>query len=189
MHSAGPRRLREGETGLDGATLLTRGDSHVGTVQDLSARLWHERELLDLLTFKLEEEQLLLTAGRTRWISHATREVEQVLERLKVAGLERAAAAAAVAQEWSLPADATLRDLAGGAPDGAWADILTAHLTAMTEQSATIRQLRDANAQFLRAAARSTQETLAATDLSGSTYDARGRAAPAGETHLFDRDL
>ena len=55
----------------------------MGTVQDLSARLWHERELLDLLTFKLEEEQLLLTAGRTRWISHATREVEQVLERLR----------------------------------------------------------------------------------------------------------
>jgi hypothetical protein len=174
---------------MDGALLMTRGDRHVGTVQDLSARLWHERELLDLLTFKLEEEQLLLTAGRTRWISHATREVEQVLERLKAAGLERAAAAAAVAHEWSLPSDATLRDLAAGAPDGAWSDILSAHLTAMNEQSATIRQLRDANAQFLRAAARSTQETLAATDLGGTTYDARGRAASAAEAHLFDRDL
>ncbi|MEW1955619.1 flagellar protein FlgN [Terrabacter sp. NPDC080008] len=175
---------------MDSATLLTRGDSHVGTVSDLSARLWHERELLDLLTFKLEEEQLLLTAGRTRWISHATREVEQVLERLRAAGLERAAAAATVAHEWSLPADATLRDLAAGAPDGAWSEILSAHLAAMTEQSATIRALRDANAQFLRAAARSTQETLAATDLtSGTTYDARGRAASSGEAHLFDRDL
>ena len=46
---------------------------------ELSALLWRERELLELLTFKLEEEQLLLTAGRTRWIEHATREVEQVL--------------------------------------------------------------------------------------------------------------
>ena len=32
-------------------------------IQDLSAQLWHERELLDLLTFKLEEEQLLAQRG------------------------------------------------------------------------------------------------------------------------------
>ena len=45
------------------------------SVNDLSAVLWRERELLELLTFKLEEEQLLLAAGRSRWISHASREV------------------------------------------------------------------------------------------------------------------
>ena len=34
---------------------------------ELSAMLWHERELLELLVFKLEEEQLLLTAvGQVR---------------------------------------------------------------------------------------------------------------------------
>ena len=54
-------------------------------VNELSAVLWRERELLELLTFKLEEEQLLLTAGKSRWIEHATREVEQVLERLRSA--------------------------------------------------------------------------------------------------------
>ena len=54
---------------------------------ELSAMLWHERELLELLVFKLEEEQLLLTAGKSRWLQHATREVEQVLERLRDAGL------------------------------------------------------------------------------------------------------
>lgn len=161
----------------------------MATVQDLSARLWHERELLDLLTFKLEEEQLLLTAGKTRWLGHATKEVEQVLERLRVAGLERAAAAAAVAHDWGLPDDARLRDLAAGAPDAVWSEILSAHLQAMTEQSATIRLLRDANAQFLRAAARSTQETLASTDPSATTYDARGRTASPGAARFFDRDL
>ena len=46
---------------------------------DLSTFLWHERELLELLIFKLEEEQLLLTAGKTKWLQHATREVEQVV--------------------------------------------------------------------------------------------------------------
>jgi len=159
------------------------------TVHDLSARLWHERELLDLLTFKLEEEQLLLTAGRTRWVSHATREVEQVLERLRAAGLERAATAAAVAHEWGLPDDASLRDLASAASDPTWSEILSAHLAALTDQTAAIRQLRDANAQFLRAAVRSTQETLATADSSSTTYDAHGRAASTAEAHLFDRHL
>ncbi|WP_020143830.1 flagellar protein FlgN [Terracoccus sp. 273MFTsu3.1] len=166
------------------------GDGAPGTtVSDLSARLWYERELLDLLTFKLEEEQLLLTAGRTRWVSHATREVEQVLERLQVAGLERAAAAATVAHEWGLSDDATLRDLAEGAGDTVWGEILAAHLAAMTDQTAVIRQLRDANAQFLRAAARSTQETLATTESPASTYDAQGRPAATDDAHLFDRSL
>src|SRR5438128_447352 len=132
-------------------------------IQDLSAQLWHERELLDLLTFKLEEEQLLLTAGKTRWLSHATREVEQVLERLAAAGLARAVTAAAVARDWGLSEESTLRELAAGGPEGPWGEILAAHLAAMTEQTAVIRQLRDANAQFLRAASRSTQETLAET--------------------------
>lgn len=158
-------------------------------IQDLSAQLWRERELLDLLTFKLEEEQLLLTAGKTRWLSHGTREVEQVLERLANAGLTRAVIVSAVAAEWGLPQDATLRDLASGAPDGPWGEILEAHLKAMTEQTALIRQLRDANAQFLRAASRSTQETLADTRPAARTYDARGLAGAPAEARLVDKTL
>ena len=57
---------------------------------ELSALLWRERELLELLVFKLEEEQLLLiTAGKARWLQFATREVEQVMERVREAGLAR----------------------------------------------------------------------------------------------------
>jgi flagellar biosynthesis/type III secretory pathway chaperone len=168
---------------------MGEGTGRGAAIHDLSARLWQERELLDLLTFKLEEEQLLLTAGKTQWLSHATREVEQVVERLQLAGLDRAVAAAAVARDWGLPEEATLRELAAGAPDSTWAELLTAHLSALTEQTAHIRQLRDANAQFLRAAARSTQETLAATEAMATTYDAEGRAASSGEAHLVDRSL
>lgn len=171
---------------MDGGGRWGADEGQRTTVHDLSAQLWRERELLDLLTFKLEEEQLLLSAGKARWLSHATREVEQVLERLRTAGLERASAAAAVAHDWGLPADATLRDLAAGATDGPWAELLSAHLTAMTDQAAVIRQLRDANAQFLRAATRSTQETLATTDPAATTYDAHGRSTSRGEAHLFD---
>ena len=56
----------------------------------LSDVLWRERHLLELLLFKLEEEQLILSAGRTRWLSRATREVENVLDEIRTAELGRA---------------------------------------------------------------------------------------------------
>src|SRR5688500_16797740 len=74
--------------------------------QGLSAILWRERELLEMLLFKLEEEQLLLTAGTTRWLTFATREVEQVLERLRQTGLERAVAVSSLAVAWGIDEDA-----------------------------------------------------------------------------------
>ena len=90
---------------------------------ELSALLWKERELLELLLFKLEEEQLLLIAGKSRWISHATREVEQVIERMRAVGLARTVEVAALAEEWGIGPDATLRELVAAAPDGIWSDI------------------------------------------------------------------
>ena len=50
-------------------------------LSEVSNILWRERQLLELLLFKLEEEQLLLVNGRTRWLSHAAKEIEDVLVR------------------------------------------------------------------------------------------------------------
>ena len=51
------------------------------SMEDLSSVLWRERDLLELLLFKLEVEQLVLTSGRTHWLAVAAREVETVLAR------------------------------------------------------------------------------------------------------------
>jgi hypothetical protein len=59
-------------------------------LSDVSNILWRERQLLELLVFKLEEEQLVLAAGRSRWLSHATREVETILGEIKKVELDRA---------------------------------------------------------------------------------------------------
>lgn len=158
-------------------------------IHELSALLWRERELLDLLTFKLEEEQLLLTAGKSRWLPHGTREVEQVLERLSKAGLARAVEVAAVAQQWGLLPEASLGELAAAAPDDAWQGILAAHLNAMQRQTAAIQELRESNQQFLRAAVRSTQETAADLKPSAGTYDPLGRTREAAPSRLFDQKL
>lgn len=158
-------------------------------IQELSALLWRERELLDLLTFKLEEEQLLLTAGKSRWLPHGTREVEQVLERVSQAGLARAVEIAAVAAQWGVSPDSPLAELAEAAPDPAWAEVLTSHVTAMRQKTAAIKELRDANQQFLRAAVRSTQETLADLKPAAGTYDAQGRTGDRAAAHLVDRQF
>ncbi len=159
------------------------------SANELSACLWRERELLDLLVFKLEEEQFLLTSGKTRWLQYATREVEQVMERLRTAGLSRTVEAAVVAAEWGADGEVTLRELVSLAPDGPWSDILAAHLAAMTELTNQIRELRDLNEHYLRSAIRFVQESQVDSSERG-TYDSRGDAgAGSGSAQIFDVTL
>ncbi|MCW4385744.1 flagellar protein FlgN [Salinibacterium sp. SYSU T00001] len=153
---------------------------------EVSATLWRERELLELLLFKLEEEQLLLTTGKTRWLPHATREVEQVLERLRGLGLTRAVEVAELGEEWGTGPDASLRDLVAHAPEGPWGEIFANHLTGMSELTAQIAQVRDINEQFLRSALRSTQETIAGLGNDSGTYDSAGQPLDGGTARLID---
>ena len=160
------------------------------SANELSACLWRERELLDLLAFKLEEEQFLLTTGKSRWLQYATREVEQVMERLRAAGLARSVEAAVVGDEWGAPQDATLRELVDTAPDGPWADIFTAHLNALTEYTEQIRDLRDLNEQYLRAALRFIQEAQADGSTETGTYDSHGESGVTNlSAQIFDLKL
>lgn len=155
---------------------------------ELSTLLWREREMLDLLVFKLEEEHLLLAAGRTKWIPFATKEVEQVLERLRESELQRTVESAAVAHAWGLDDEATLRELAEAAPTPAWREILTSHLEALTEQAHEIARVRDVNLQHLRAAQRATQDTLSRLDGNASAAPYSGaRASGAASAALIDR--
>lgn len=157
---------------------------------NLSVLLWKERELLELLQFKLEEEQLLLVAGKTRWIAMATREVESVLEKVHSASLARSVEASAVALAWGVAEDAPLADIAAKAPQGPWTDILASHLTALRETTAEIARLREANEQYLRAAYRSTQETLATLGDEQSAYGRSGAgAAVKSGAHIIDTNL
>ncbi|MBG6213745.1 MAG: flagellar protein FlgN [Cryobacterium sp.] len=157
---------------------------------ELSALLWRERELLELLVFKLEEEQLLLQGGKSRWLQHATREVEQVLNLVREAGLGRSVEVAALATQWGTAEDATLRELVANAPEGPWSEIFSAHLTAMGDLTAQIKELRDTNERFIRAAARSLQETMAMATSHPKTYDASGfTGATIADARIFDRNL
>lgn len=126
---------------------------------EVSDILWRERELLDVLLFKLEEEQLLLAAGKVRWLSRATREVELVLEQIRLAELTRSVEVDAIAPSLGLDPNPSLSSLADTAP-APWAGLFAAHRTAFLTLTQEISTLAAANRDFVSNAYTSAQEAL-----------------------------
>jgi hypothetical protein len=156
---------------------------HMGA-NELSMQLWRERELLEMLLFKLEEQELLLLAGRSRWMQFATREIEQVLERLREAGIARVVEAEVVAGEWGATEGAGIRDLIAKAPNDSWREVLSDHLRVMTQLTGEI-----ANSQQLRAVLRATQETLASLGDEAGEYTTRGERATSDAARIVDTEM
>ena len=145
------------------------------SLTELSADLWRLRELLELLLFKLEEEQVLLAAGRTRWVAHATREVELVLEQIRQGEKARARHTAAVAIALGLPEDVSMVNLANRAP-APWGDLLHQHRRAFLELTAEITALAKTNKDLATSGQRVVRETLRMFDGPVQTYDRRRRS-------------
>jgi hypothetical protein len=127
---------------------------------EVSNILWRERQLLELLVFKLEEEQLVLAAGRTRWLTHATREVETVLAEIKRLELDRAVHVQALADAIGLLTFPTLRDLQDHAPDP-WGRIFGEHRRALLELAQEIDGVAKTNRDLLTRGQQATREALA----------------------------
>jgi hypothetical protein len=95
----------------------------------VSAILWRERELLELLLFKLEEEQLVLDGGRARWLARASGEVDGVLAEIRRTELARATDVAAVSMALGIGPAPTLSKLAAASP-APWSSLLRDHQAA-----------------------------------------------------------
>ena len=159
---------------------------------EVSGILWKERELMELLLFKLEEEQLVLAAGRTRWLAHATREVEFVMEQIRTTEVLRAAEVDAVAAELELEPGPSLNALAAAAPEP-WGELMRGHRDAFLTLTAEIQNLADANRDLLTSGARALRETLLGLDTPLDTYTAEGKneatAAGGSRAHFVDEAL
>lgn len=156
------------------------------SLTEVSNILWRERQLLELLLFKLEEEQLLLAAGRSRWLAHATREVETVLAEIKRVETTRAAEVEALALSMGLTADASLRELAETAPapwDSVFADHREAFLTATQEISSLAQDNRELLTRGYHAA-RSVLTSM--DDHRVETYSPTGLKTNRSMTRLVD---
>lgn len=159
------------------------------SLNSLSEALWRERRLLEMLLFKLEEEQLVLTSGRSRWLAQATREVEAVLDEIRSAELGRAVEVEEVATTLGVPGSASLAELADASP-APWDELLRAHRDAFASLTSEIGQLADDNRELLAMSHRATQETLASLEHSVRTYDGAGQ--PHADTPgalLIDRSI
>jgi hypothetical protein len=158
------------------------------SMEDLSSVLWRERELLEMLAYKLEVEQLVLASGRTHWLAAAAREVEQVLERIREIELLRSVEVEVVASELGLPENASLREIAD-ASDEPWRSIWLDHREAFTSTATQIRQLSESNRELLTAGYHAAQATLLSLSEGSGTYASDGSVESDRRTSLVDRSL
>ncbi len=151
----------------------TGAEQQLGEVSNI---LWRERQLLELLTFKLEEEQLVLASGRTRWLTHATREVETVLGEIKRVELDRAVHVEALSRALGLTETPSLRQLADEVP-APWDRIFEEHRNALIEAAHDIDAVAKSNRDLLARGQTATREALAALgEIEIDAYSPKGAA-------------
>lgn len=155
-------------------------------MENLSLILWRERELLESLLYCLEQEQLVLTSGRTRWLARAAREVEGVLSELRETELLRSVTADALAAELGLAPHPGLGELAevSGEP---WRTILLDHREALLVATRDIAERAALNRELLSAGHAAAREALAALEpVTGRVTDAsRHRGGTGGPRKLL----
>ncbi|MGH8866581.1 MAG: flagellar protein FlgN [Actinomycetes bacterium] len=123
---------------------------------EVSTILWRERELLEVLLFKLEEERLVRAArrSRSRWLTRATYEVALVRAEIRHTEVSRALQVDAVAGALGLGPAPTLSVLAEMADDP-WRTLMRDHRDAFLRSAAEVTRASGAGvtrslADFLR---------------------------------------
>jgi hypothetical protein len=150
-------------------------------MEKLSQILWLERELLDNLLFRLEEEQMVLASGRTRWLVKAARDVENVLETIRETELLRSVAADEAAASIGLGHNPSLRALAD-ALDEPWRSIMLDHHEAFIAATHEVVALADANRELITTGYRSARETLMTLGDGAQSYGADGSAVAVSDS-------
>ena len=148
------------------------------SIPDLAAVLWRHRELLERLVYRLECEQLLMAAGRTRFLGFATAEVEALLDELAVVELQRAAFADVVARDAGLDSGASLEEIAAGVQPP-WTEVLIEHRQSLLTLTAELSALAETNRHLMAAGLKAVEQAMAQLGLRQGTtslgYDAQGR--------------
>ena len=129
--------------------------------------------------YRLECEQLLMAAGRTRFLGLATSEVEALLDELSVVEMQRAAVAGRVAREVELDGAATLEEIAGSLQPP-WTEVLIEHRHALLTLTAELSALAETNRHLMAAGLKAVEQAMAGLGLRQGTtsvgYDAQGRS-------------
>lgn len=95
-------------------------------LEDLSHVLWHQRQLVIDLVYRLEVQKLVLASGTTRWVTVAATDVEGALEDIAAMEAVRTSLVEELAPTLGTPLDAGIRQLVEAVPSP-WDLILTEH--------------------------------------------------------------
>lgn len=145
----------------------------------LLACLAEEEAALELLLFKLREQQLVLSAGEHRWLTACTTEVEAAVHELTAAGQKREGAARAVHARYGLPLGTKINDLAEQVGDELTGQHLLQRKRKLRDLLDQVRRCSRQNREMLAHGLAATNDALA---LLGAvpTYDSAGTVARAG---------
>lgn len=127
----------------------------------LSVCLFEEREALDEVAFKLEQQYLVLCAGRHALVERTTAEFRRAVQVLDAASRRRADLVAAAAVELRLTATPTLGGLADAVEDEDERHVLEEHRRAMVELVQRIGELSTRNRELLARNLAATTDALA----------------------------
>src|SRR6056297_506573 len=105
---------------------MTAEDELVDQLSELSHTLWRQRGLVEMLLYRLEVQQLVLAAGRTRWIDASAREVEDAITDIRSEELVRAAQVSGIAPAIGIDPGSSLGVIAAHVPEP-WDHILREH--------------------------------------------------------------
>jgi len=136
-------------------------DSSAMGLNALLVCLFEETEALDHLAFKLEQEQLVLMAGRPRLLARNSVEFEQAVRALDDVSRRREQLVAVATEELGLPAPTTLGALAEASPDEDERRILTERRGIMQTLVNRINALCVTNREILARNLAATTDALA----------------------------
>jgi hypothetical protein len=140
-------------------------------LSDASNILWRERQLVELLVFKLEEEQLIFATGRSRWLARAQREVESVVAEIRRVELEWAVHLADAGPELGVSDAPTLRELASSTP-APWDGIFAEHRRALLDLAREIDAITKSNRDLSAGSHRTARDATRGIDIDIDEYDA-----------------
>lgn len=170
--------------------MTTAHDPAEQHLAQLSRVLWQQRDLVEVLEYRLEVQQLIMVSGRAERLAMAVGEVEAALDAIRAIEDSRLRVVADAAGALGLPRDATLTQIRSTAPEP-WNFVLGDHHTAFLKLVQSTEDLSARNRELAQRGLTDTRNAVGA--LGGAptkTYGRHGdRTSLALPPTLVDRQF
>lgn len=126
---------------------------------DLSRTLWKQRGLIEVLQYRLEVQQLILSADREHRLQTALEEVEAAMEDIRRTERSRDDVVRRCAQQLGLDSTASLGDIRDRTAEP-WSSVLAEHQAALLALVADTERLAGLNREMAQRGANDTRSVI-----------------------------